>query len=300
MKKNILVTGGAGFIGSNLVFALQNQGYEVVVIDNLLSGSIENLTGFNNEFIKDDISTMDLFSKFKNKKFDIIFHQASITDTTFSNQEEMIRANVEGFKNILNLAKSKKAKLIYASSAGVYGRGKIPFNENQELLPLNSYAISKKMIDDIAKEEMEKNSIVIIGLRYFNVYGPKEKYKKKAASMIYQLYLQMKSGKRPRIFKYGEQKRDFIYVKDVITANLKAIESEKSCIVNVGTGVPTSFNKIVELLNQILKTNYKPDYFDNPYGFYQNETQADTNLAFKLLGFKAKFSVEEGIKDYLL
>ncbi len=295
----ILVTGGGGFIGSNLVLELQKSGNEITVIDNFSSGNSKNLEGFKNNLMIEDISTLDLVSKFANQNFDVIFHLASITDTTFGNADEMIRKNVDGFKNVLNFAKTLKAKLIYSSSAGVYGRGKIPMEEKQTPEPLNSYALSKKMLDDLAKEEMKKNSIIIVGLRYFNVYGSGENYKGKSASMIYQLFQQMKAGKIPKLFKYGEQKRDFIYVKDVNAAHFKAIEAKRSCIVNVGTGAATSFNRIIQILNHNLGMNYKPEYFDNPFDFYQNETQSDTRLAFECLGFKSNFSIEEGIKDYL-
>jgi ADP-L-glycero-D-manno-heptose 6-epimerase len=295
----ILVTGGAGFIGANLSLALEEKGHNVAVIDNLSSGSSENLRGFKGDLVKGDISHLDLCATFRDQDFDTIFHQAAITDTTFDNEKEMIRVNVEGFRNILKFATSHKAKLIYASSAGVYGRGKIPMREDQELSPLNAYGLSKKTMDDLAKEEMRRDRIIIIGLRYFNVWGPGEEYKGKSSSMIYQLYRQLKTGKRPRIFKWGEQKRDFIYIKDVTRANLKAMEMDESCIVNIGTGIPTSFNRIVEILNQTVGTNLETEYFDNPYAFYQNETQADTALAYESLGFKAKFCPDEGIKDYI-
>ena len=142
----------------------------------------------------------------------------------------------------------------------------------------------------------------IVGLRYFNVYGPRESYKGKSASMIYQLYLQMKAGKRPRIFKYGEQKRDFVYVKDIVAANLKAMEkvlSGVSGIFNAGTGESAYFNKIIKELNRNLGTNYEPDYFENPYGFYQNITKADIKLSAKTLGFRSQFDIEKGIADYV-
>ncbi|MCK4533434.1 ADP-glyceromanno-heptose 6-epimerase [bacterium] len=292
----ILVTGGGGFIGSNLVLSLKNSGYEITVIDSFLSGNIKNLEYFTGETIKADISTLDLNKKFVNQHFDVIVHLASITDTTFSDDREMIRMNVDGFKNVLNFAKEKGAKLVYASSAGTYGRGKIPMQEDQIPEPLNAYALSKKMMDDLARKEME--NIIIIGLRYFNVYGPGEEYKGKSASMIYQLFQQIKAGKNPRIFKYGEQKRDFIYVKDLNEANLKGIKSEKSCIVNVGTGTAISFNQIIKILNHNLGLNRECEYFDNPYDFCQDETRADTFMAEDCLGFKAKYDIEEGIEDY--
>jgi ADP-L-glycero-D-manno-heptose 6-epimerase len=117
--------------------------------------------------------------------------------------------------------------------------------------------------------------------------------------MVYQLYKQMREGKRPRLFKWGEQRRDFVYVKDVIRANLLAMEKDVSGIFNIATGMARSFNEIVSILNQLLGTNLEPDYFDCPYDFYQNYTQADITKAKELLGYEPQYSLEEGIKDYL-
>ncbi len=289
----ILITGGAGFIGSNLALTLQKDN-DVTVIDNLSSGNKENLKGFKGDLIIDDIISMDL-SQFKD--IDVIFHQAAITDTTVSDEKRMMEVNVGGFRRVLDFALKERAILVYASSAGVYGNGKCPMREDQELLPQNAYARSKSLMDELTIKYKDK--IRIMGLRYFNVYGPREEYKKKAASMIYQLAQQMKANKNPRIFKYGEQSRDFIYVKDVVDATLKAIRAKESGIVNVGTGVATTFNRIIKILNETLGTSYEPEYFDNPYSFYQDETRADTKRAEELLGFKARYSIEEGIRDYL-
>jgi len=301
-KKCILVTGGAGFIGSNLTFKLVEKGHDVTVVDNLSSGNIKNLKGFKGNFIEGDVSKPAVFNKFKNESFDVIFHEAAITDTTFKDDEEMIRANVDGYRNILEHANKFRTAVVYASSAATYGRGKSPMKEDQKPEPLNAYAVSKKMMDDITKEEIKKGTLSIIGLRYFNVYGPREPFKGKSASMIYQLYLQMKAGKRPRIFKYGEQKRDFIYVKDVVSANIRAMEKTlkgESDIFNVGTGKSASFNKLILELNKNLGTNYEPDYFENPYGFYQNVTEADMSLSNKVLGFRTEYDIEKGIEDYV-
>lgn len=289
----ILVTGGAGFIGSNLVLTLQKDN-DITVVDNLLSGNTENLEGFKGNLVTDDIISMNL-SQFKD--IDVIFHQASITDTTLSDEKKMMEVNVGGFRRILNFALEGRATLIYASSAGVYGNGPCPMREDQNLSPQNAYARSKSLMDEEAMKY--KDRIRIVGLRYFNVYGPREKYKKKAASMLYQLACQMREGKNPRLFKYGEQSRDFIYVKDVVDATIRAMKAKESGIVNVGTGTATTFNRIIEVLNQVLGTSFEPEYFDNPYSFYQNETRADTERAKELLGFKARYSIEEGIKDYL-
>jgi len=288
----ILITGGAGFIGSNLALELQKNN-TITVIDNLSSGNEKNLKNFEGEVINSDILTFKL-----NKKFDVIIHQAATTDTTFKPDSEMIRQNVAGFENILNLALKYNSGLIYASSAGGYGNGPVPMKENQALQPLNAYAKSKVMIEDIAKKHFDK--IKIIGLRYFNVFGPLEKYKGKSASMIYQLRNQMLAGKNPRLFKYGEQKRDHVYVKDVVNATIKAMGAKKSGIYNVGTGIGTTFNELIKILNGVLKINARIEYFDNPITrVYQVNTQADTRLTEKELRFKADFRLKEGIQDYI-
>lgn len=293
----VLVTGGAGFIGSNLAFALEQEGHKITVIDDFSSGHFENLSGFKGDVIAADV--VDVILEKVVPDTEVIFHQAAITDTTVSDSYRMMRVNVEGFRNILRFALKKKIRLVYASSAGVYGDGKNPMKEDQPPKPLNCYAFSKSVMDNITRGIIKKETIPIVGLRYFNVFGPREKYKKKAASMIYQLASQMKQGKRPRIFYDGEQRRDHIYVKDVVSANLKAMQAQKSGIINIGTGVAATFNRLIEILNETLQTNLQPDYFENPYvGNYQDETVADTQMAEKLIGFKAKYSIEEGIMDY--
>ncbi|MBS3135488.1 NAD-dependent epimerase/dehydratase family protein [Candidatus Woesearchaeota archaeon] len=289
-----VVTGGAGFIGSNLALHLENEGEEVVIVDNFKTGKEENLAGFRGEIIKADVS-----GKFDvNGKVDVIFHQAAITDPRHENDDETIRDNLSGFRNILSMAMDKKAKLIYASSASMYGNGPAPQKEDQEKELFTAYSKSKLMIDNLAKEYLRK--IHIVGLRYFNVFGPREKYKGRAASMIYHLARQMKSGKNPRIFKMGEQRRDHIYVKDCVTANIKAINGEPG-VYNVGTGICTSFNDLIAMINKSLGTNLKPEYIDNPYEkTYQKNTQADTSKTEKHLGFKARYGLQKAINEYVV
>jgi ADP-L-glycero-D-manno-heptose 6-epimerase len=154
-------------------------------------------------------------------------------------------------------------------------------------------------MDMIALREIERGTN-IIGLRYFNVYGPHEKHKGKASSMILQLACQIKEGKDPKLFKYGEQFRDFIYVFDVVEANILALKSNNRGIFNVGRGEKTTFNEIVEILNKILNKNNKIVYIDNPYEkFYQCKTLADTRKTKQELNFSAHYNTREGIKDYL-
>ena len=234
---------------------------------------------------------------FKDRPLEIIFHLASITDTTVLDEKKMMFDNVEGFRNVLHLAAEKKAEVIYASSAGVYGNQDTPMKEEDAGKPNNVYGFSKWAMDQLANTFDGK--LKIVGLRYFNVFGPGEWFKGSAASMIYQLAGQMIAGKRPRIFKWGEQRRDFIYVKDVVSATLAAREAKKNTVLNIGTGRSNSFNEVIDALNEALGTHYQPDYFDNPYSFYQNFTQADMSRTKCEIGFEAKFLTRDGILDYV-
>ncbi|MBI3012299.1 MAG: ADP-glyceromanno-heptose 6-epimerase [Elusimicrobia bacterium] len=292
-----LVTGASGFIGSNLAVSLQEKG-EVLGLCNLAPGSMENLKGFKGEFIRGDICAFD-YSLLG--KVDAIFHQAAITDTTVTDQKLMLSTNVDAFQKILDYAlKIGCKKVVYASSAATYGKGKVPMSETDSPQPANIYGESKVKMEIAAREFSKKHpEISLVGLRYFNVYGPNETHKDKAASMVYQLYLQIVSGRSPRIFKWGDQYRDFIYVKDVVLANLKAFEFDGNGAFNVGTGVPTTFNQVIQVLNAALGTHKPTEYFDNPYNFYQEKTQADMTLSKKTLGFTCQFSPESGIRDYV-
>ncbi len=298
-----LVTGGAGFIGSNLAKALERQypGSRVFVLDDFSSGHFKNLIGFGGEVITADLSEPELWNwLIENFKFDAVFHQGAITDTTVMDQKRMMQVNADSLRYILQACLHWGAKLIYASSAGVYGNSPPPMREEEGLEPENIYGFSKLMMDRIALDFMQEHTqIMVVGLRYFNVYGPGEQYKGKTASMVYQLYRQIKEGKRPRLFKWGEQKRDFVYIEDVVRANLLAFEREASGIFNIATGQARSFNEIVSLLNKYLGTDYEPDYFDCPYDFYQNYTQADLSKARQMLGYEPLYSLEEGIREYL-
>ncbi len=299
----ILITGGAGFIGSNLALTLQEKypDAKIYVLDNFSSGHFKNLTGFRGEIITGDIRDRELWDYIrKHFTFDVIFHKAAITDTTVEDQRLMMETNADSFRYILDLALEWGAKVIYASSAGVYGKTPPPMREDEGLQPENIYGFSKLMMDRIAMGYMERYpELKVVGLRYFNVYGPREQYKGKSASMVYQLALKMIHGQKPRLFKWGEQRRDFVYIKDAIKANLLALERDVSGIFNVGTGEARSFNEIVEILNRELGTSYEVEYFDCPYDFYQEFTQADLTKAKEVLGYGPEYNLEEGIREYV-
>lgn len=292
-----LVTGATGFIGSNLALQLQGMGHQVIGLCKISPGSQDHLKKFNGNFFQGDIRTFnyDLIGK-----FDAIFHQAAIADTTVTDKDLIFSTNVGAFVKILEFAlKTGCRKIVYASSAATYGKGGVPMKESDQPTPANLYGESKVEMERVTTNFSKKHpEISLIGLRYFNVYGPQETHKLKSASMVYQLYQQISSGKSPRIFKWGEQFRDFIYVKDVVRANLKALEFSGSGIFNVGTGTPTSFNQVIEILNFVLNSDKPTDYFDNPYDFYQDQTQADMTLSKSVLGFDCQYTPREGILDY--
>jgi ADP-L-glycero-D-manno-heptose 6-epimerase len=312
-NKSILITGGAGFIGSNLAFFFQDNfpNTEIVIFDcfrnnerfengNLKSfGHYSNLIHFKGDVICGDLNNKEDLLKLSEYKFDFIFHHAAISDTRIYNQELIMRTNVNSFYDILELAKNNDAVLIYASSAATYGNAQSPQRIGKEN-PQNPYGYSKFVMDQIATRFCKRNKeMVVIGLRFFNVYGPNEFFKEKTASMILQLGHQIIRNTEPRLFNNSEKiYRDFIYIDDVIKANVIASQAEKSGIYNVGTGTPRSFKEIVDILQKELKKNLNIEYFANPYSDYQNHTQADISSLKEDLNFEPSISLEDGIKLY--
>jgi ADP-L-glycero-D-manno-heptose 6-epimerase len=299
---SLIITGGAGFIGSNLTLALQQRfpDARLTVIDDFRSGDFKNLAGYRGDFVAQNLATLDWHAQFGDQKFDAIFHLASITDTTLHDQFVQMHDNVESFRRLLNFARPNGTRIIYASSAATYGAAAAASVESDGAAPANVYAFSKVIMDNIAIREAKENpDWIIIGLRYFNVYGPREAHKGIPASMVYHLAQQMKAGQRPRIFKHGEQKRDFVYVKDVVEGSVLALEAQTSGIYNLGSGQARSFNELVDVLNRCLGTRLPADYFDNPHAHYQNFTEADLNKASSALGYAPQFSLEDGVTDYM-
>ena len=298
---NLIVTGGAGFIGSNLTLALQEKfpDARLTVIDDFRSGNFKNLAGYSGDFVAQNLATLNWHNQFGDEKFDAIFHLASITDTTLHDQFVQVHDNVESFRRLLNFARPTKTRIIYASSAATYGPATEASVESNGAAPANVYAFSKVIMDNLAKRAAESADWIIIGLRYFNVYGPREAHKGVPASMVYHLAQQMKAGQRPRIFKHGEQKRDFVYVKDAVEGSIRALDAQTSGIYNLGSGQARSFNELVDVLNKCLGTKFQPDYIDNPHAHYQNFTEADLDKVRSALGYQPQFSLERGVKDYM-
>ena len=294
LRMRVLVTGGTGFIGSNLVLRLLEQGHDVLITGHDAEQKIPNFRG---KYLQPGLLGIDWEAI---GQVDILFHQAAINDTTLLDEREMIRANADAAKELFRrVADAGCRKIVYASSTAIYGDAPAPYREDAPARPLNPYARSKKELEDWASRFAEEHpQVTVVGLRYCNVYGPRENHKGPRASMIYQLAKQMRQG-NPRLFKFGEQKRDYLYVEDAVRANLLAAEARQSCIINCGSGAAVPFNEMVEVLNKTLGVGRKPEYIENPYANrYQSHTECDMTLAKQLIEFTPEFDVRRGIEAY--
>ena len=313
-NKTILITGGAGFIGSNLAFYFQENfpKSKVIIFDcfrnsetfhngNLKSfGHYKNLIGFKGDVVCGNINSVDDLALLDKYKLDFIFHHAAISDTRVYDQEIIMRTNVNSFYDLLAIAKKDKSVMVYASSAATYGSLPSPQTEGVES-PENPYGYSKLIMDQIAaRYSLENPDLIIVGLRFFNVYGPREYYKANTSSMVIQLGHQILDGKAPRLFNNSMKiLRDFIFIDDVIQANIKACTPKQNGTYNVATGIPRNFQEIADILQKELSTDLGTEYFSNPHSGYQMHTQADISNTKKNLGFEPKFSLEKGIKAYI-
>jgi len=316
-NKTILITGGAGFIGSSLAFYIQDNfpKSKIVIFDcfqnDVISekgylqsyGHYKNLIGFMGDVICGNIAKKDDLTLLSDYKFNYIFHHAAISDTRAYNQELVMKINVNSFYDILKITKEHGATLVYASSAATYGNSASPQIVGVEN-PINPYGYSKYMMDCITEKFAIKNpDVQITGLRFFNVYGPREFYKLKTSSMVIQFGHQILSGSAPCLFEDSDKiLRDFIYIEDVVQANIKACISRSSGhknIYNVGTGISRSFQDIADILQNELCTDLGNNYIPNPYSGYQVDTRADIALSKENLKFNPNFSLEEGIKAYI-
>ncbi len=313
--KTILITGGAGFIGSNLAFYFQENypDSKVVVFDMFRNdetfsngalksfGHYKNLLGFKGTVISGDINDKVALEDLETSyKFDYIFHEAAISDTTVQEQDVMMKTNVNAYEDLLKIAINHNANMIYASSAATYGdsdRFEVGYEQ-----PNNAYGFSKVMMDNITAKYIKQGvDISIVGLKYFNVYGQREYFKNKTASMVVQFGHQILQGLTPKLFE-GSDKilRDFIYIEDIIQANIKACDPKQSGVYNVGTANARSFEDIVNILQKELDIDNGKEYIPNPFvGQYQFFTQANIDTTKENLGYEPKYEMEDGIKAYI-
>ena len=308
----IIVTGGAGFIGSNIVQALNQRGIDdILIVDDLTDGTkFKNIVDlkFNDYQDKDDfLKTLPLAN------ITAIFHEGACSDTTEWNGKFMMKNNFEYSKTLFHFAQDNHIPFIYASSAAVYGANTICKVDPAYESPLNVYGYSKLLFDNYVRRFLNmssklKNKSQIIGLRYFNVYGPRENHKGKMASVALHCHHQLLSTGTVKLFEgsggydNGEQRRDFICVKDVAQVNLWFLDNPSiSGIFNLGTGKSQPFNDIARAVIDFHKRG-TIDYISFPNelnGRYQHFTQADMSLLHDA-GYNRPFlDVSQGVKYYL-
>jgi len=282
-----LVTGSAGFIASHLTDKLIEQGYEVIGIDNLSSGKIENVNPKSN-FYNFDI-TADL-TKWNFADVDCVFHLAAIPRVPYSvkNPLETHRTNVDGTLNVLLWARDHAKKVVFASSSSVYGNQKLPFKETMRAKPISPYALHKAIGEDYMKLFDGLYNLPTVSLRFFNVYGPRCDPNSEYSLVIGKFIKQKSEGKPLTIYGNGEQTRDFTYVSDIVDG-LVAGMGKGAGIINLCNGRNISINKIAELIGG------EKQYLSSRNG--DAEHTLGSNLkAKKLLNWTPKVQVEEGIK----
>lgn len=292
-----LVTGGGGFIGGNLAKRLLDEGHEVTV------------TAMGGETIdpraKVTYCGLRGIDRFATSDKDVVFHQAANNDTLCQDEVEMMRINYEDSVYLLTRASEWGVKkFIYASSCAVYGSSPAPYVEGiTEENPLNAYGRSKLRFDqyDFFKRlptDLRKN---VIGLRYSNVYGPGEDHKGHRMSMIGQMIRKVMKGQPIKLFKWGLQRRDWVYIDDVVNANMLAMQSDASGIFNIGCGCAYKF---IEVLSAIAKETYsviEPEFIDCPFAdAYQDYTECCTEKAKAAFGYVPEYDLYQGIKKYLM
>jgi UDP-glucose 4-epimerase len=293
----IVVTGGCGFIGSNLVERLLVEGHSVKVFDNMETGNPDNLKDLSVEIFREPYNRMDSLVQ----NTDAVFHLGIPSSSPmYRNNPKRVGEAINDGITIFEYARKQGCKVVYASSSSIYNGNKIPYKEDMPVYVTDYYTECRYAIERIAKLYNTLYNVKSVGLRFFSVYGPKEKYKGKYANIISQFLWEMMKGKNPVILGDGSQTRDFIYVGDVVNALILAMQKDFEYeIFNVGTGVAHSFNQVVDLLNKALKTNIKAVYETNPIKNYVYQTLANTTKAEKILKFKAKKNLEQGIKDLI-
>lgn len=302
----IIVTGGAGFIGSNLVRTLNQRGISDILIVDSLKKSEKHRNLNRLEFL-DFIDYADFPEELElldGDDVEVIFHQGACTNTMEYDGRFMMEVNYEYSKELLHFALEQNVRLIYASSASVYGNGDNGFVEERHCeYPINIYAYSKFLFDQYVRQLAGNAENQIVGLRYFNVYGPQENHKQKMASVIYQFHHQIMESGELRLFEGSEEfLRDFIFVQDVVDVNLFFFDHpEKNGIFNCGTGRAESFLKIGEIM-QTCYENCTIKFIPFPEtlrGKYQAFTQADLTQL-RGIGYKKDFTaLEDGVRQYV-
>ena len=305
----ILVTGGAGFIGSHLVDRLLSDGYEVKIIDDLSYGHMKNLIHHKNNkdlhFIKGDIRNLEDVKEAV-KDVDAVFHEAGLVGIVVSVKNPVLthEVNVTGTLNLLKASSEQGVKrFVFASSAAVYGNPSKP--KKKENMPLDAtgspYAASKLAAENYVQVFNNLYGLETVSLRYFNIYGPRQRFDISSAygSVILLFLNRLLKNMPPMIFGDGEQKRDFVYIQDVIEANMLALHSKNAIgqVFNIGTGTEVSINEVSRILKELMNKADVQDIHTAPRPPDVRRGFADIEKAKRIMGYNPKYSIKRSITD---
>ena len=300
--EKVVVTGGAGFIGSHLAERLVEQGYQIIILDNLSTGKMENikelLNNANVEFIQGSVNDIWLLSQlFSDVSY--VFHLAAIPSVPRSveNPQASHEVNVNGTLNVLLAARENGVKkVIYASSSSVYGdTPNLPEKEDMIPRPLSPYAVTKLTGEYYCRVFSQVYKLLTVCLRYFNVYGPRQDPNSQYSAVVPKFIQRVLEGQPPFILGDGEQTRDFTFVKDVVEANILMAENDASGIVNVSHGESITINKLAKLIINIIGSNVEPIYQEPRLGDVRHSL-ADISKA-RAYGYEPKYSLEAGLSE---
>lgn len=294
-----MVTGGSGFVGTNLIAELESinnllgKQYDIISTGSHPIKRFDGVKYLGRSLNGIDWSALD--------DIDVCIHMGANNDTICENREDMFQSNVTASENLFERLEERGCKqFVYASSTAVYGDAPTPFVEDSPKNPLNVYAESKLYFEQSAAKFAESNGANAVGLRFCNIYGRYEGFKGRRASMVTQLYQQVKNGMNPVLFKNGEQVRDYIYVKDAVGAILRAMDYNRTAVFNCAGGQQVSFNEVANLVMEALGVDRQIEYIDNPYeATYQNDTLCDITKLKKVLGYLPIYDIRSGIFDYI-
>lgn len=294
----VLVTGGAGFIGSNLVEDLLASGMDVVVLDNFTTGSRENLEGLSGNLRIIEGSCLELQNLDPSPQ--AIYHLGIPSSSPMYKRNPLLVGEaISGMIAVLELAKKTGARVVYASTSSLYSGQTPPHREEMEVFVTDYYTEARFAMERMAELYGKLFGVRAVGMRFFSVYGPHEAAKKEYANIVTQFLWEMMAGRVPVIYGDGSQTRDFVYVRDVVSALRLAMASNCTGALNVGTGRSYSFNAVVEILAERMGLDLKAEHVDNPIKNYVRDTLADTTKAEEVLGFRARYTLEEGIREII-
>jgi len=298
----ILVTGGAGFIGSNFSNIMADKGHDVIAFDDLSLGKTENLTG-KVKFVQGDVNKREDLEKAGNE-FDYIVHLAASSSAPMFAKDMYwaYQNNVAGHIRVMQYAKEIGVKkMLFASTSSIYGNNPTPLTEDQEVVPPNHYSVTKFAQEGASRVYSSAEGLEIIAFRFMSVYGLNEDHKTTFANLVSQFIWDIAKDKAPVLYGDGTQERDFTNVKDVVQGIEKAIETEKRYsfnIFNIGTNECINLLGLVELINKVMGKDIKPEFIENPIkeGYVKSQL-ADINKISTELGYSPTVGLEEGIKE---